>query len=124
MATATAIRYFERVIGEYGGKGRAAAELARQAKPELNELRSLTLGKPAPPTAGTDLDGKPLDLASFRDGQGGPIATAWNVRSWQTRIVVDAKGRIHYRSGYERDLEAVVDALLAEPGAQPRKQGR
>lgn len=58
--------------------------------------------------------------SSFRDGQGGPIATAWNVRSLAYRIVVDAQGRIHYRSGYERDIEAAVDALFAEASARAR----
>lgn len=55
---------------------------------------------------------------SFHDTRSGPIAKAWNVHSWPTRIVIDAQGRLHYRSGVDRDLEAAVARLFpADPGS-------
>jgi RNA polymerase sigma factor (sigma-70 family) len=65
-ATTEAATLFERVITEFGQVGRTGAELARKAKPELYELRHLILGKPAPETAGEDLDGQRLSLADYR----------------------------------------------------------
>jgi len=34
---------------------------------------------------------------SFRDGNSGPIAKAWNVQSWPTVYVLDWDGVIRYR---------------------------
>jgi thiol-disulfide isomerase/thioredoxin len=51
---------------------------------------------------------------SFRDGESGPIAAAWNVHSWPTIYVLDAKGVIRYRNLRDAALDAAVDALLKE----------
>jgi hypothetical protein len=48
---------------------------------------------------------------------GGPIATAWNVRSWPTIYVIDAKGVIRHRDLRGDALEKAVDELVAEAEA-------
>jgi peroxiredoxin len=65
-ATAEAEKLFQRVIAEFSQAGRAGAELARRAKPELYELRRLIIGKPAPETEGEDLNGRRMKLADYR----------------------------------------------------------
>ena len=67
-ATVQAEQHFDRVISEFGhverpGRGVVLAELA---KPELSELRRLTLGKSAPEIEGVDLDGQPMKLSDYR----------------------------------------------------------
>lgn len=44
----------------------------------------------------------------------GRLATQWNVSSWPTIFVVDAKGVIRHRNLRDEDLEKAVVALLAE----------
>lgn len=44
----------------------------------------------------------------------GPWASTWNVQGWPTIYVIDAKGVIRYRDVREHDMDAAVDALLAE----------
>jgi peroxiredoxin len=65
-ATAEADKLFDRVITEFAGAGRVGADLAGRAKPELYELRRLTLGQLAPETSGEDQDGNKLDLSDYR----------------------------------------------------------
>lgn len=65
-ATGQAERLFERVIADFAGAGRKGSELAEKAQRELYELRTLTIGKPAPEAAGVDLDGEPMKLSDFR----------------------------------------------------------
>ena len=48
------------------------------------------------------------------DGTGGPISTAWGVRSWPTIYVLDAKGVIRYRNVRGQAMDKAVDTLLAE----------
>ena len=48
------------------------------------------------------------------DGTGGPISTAWSVRSWPTIYVLDPEGRIRYKNVREGAMDEAVDALLAE----------
>jgi hypothetical protein len=62
---------------------------------------------------------------SFFDGgsTNGPIATEWNVSGWPTIYVIDAEGRIRFKNVRGPQLEAAIDALLAElkaakPGAK------
>ena len=65
-ATIEAENLFERVIADFGqvkSNGRALADLAR---PELEELRRLIIGKPAPEIEGQDLDGRTLKLSDSR----------------------------------------------------------
>jgi hypothetical protein len=65
-ATAQAEKQFERVIKEFGQVKQRGYPLADLAKPELSELRRLTIGKPAPEIEGTDLDGQPMKLSDYR----------------------------------------------------------
>src|SRR5439155_19345681 len=65
-ATAEAQKHFERAISEFGEvklRGRTLGELAR---PELSELRRLTVGKPAPEIEGEDLEGQWMKLSAYR----------------------------------------------------------
>jgi len=57
----------------------------------------------------------------FWDGgtTGGPIAKAWNVHSWPTTYVIDAKGVIRYKNVREEEMDKAVDTLLKEMGEQP-----
>ncbi len=57
---------YERAIREYGDvevNGQAVASVAR---PELFELRHLTIGKSAPDITGEDIDGKTFKLSDYR----------------------------------------------------------
>lgn len=65
-ATAAADQKFERVITEFGDLKQRGSKLRDLAKPELSELRRLTLGKPAPEIEGEDLDGRPMKLSDYR----------------------------------------------------------
>ena len=47
-------------------------------------------------------------------GTDGPISVAWNVRGWPTIYVLDHKGVIRYKNLLFKELDAAVDALLAE----------
>jgi thiol-disulfide isomerase/thioredoxin len=52
---------------------------------------------------------------SFRDGAPpGPIAKAWNVRSWPAVYVLDPQGVIRYRDVHGQSLADAVDALISE----------
>ena len=59
--TTDAIQYFERFLREFP-KSRQRLNAQR----ELYELRSLTMGSPAPETAGVDLNEEPIDLRNYR----------------------------------------------------------
>jgi hypothetical protein len=48
------------------------------------------------------------------DGTSGPIATRWNVRSWPTIFVLDAKGVIRFKNVRGEKMDEAVDQLLAE----------
>jgi len=66
QATAEAEKLLERVIADFGQVKRSGAALADLAKPDLSELRRLTIGKPAPDIEGEDLEGHPLKLSTYR----------------------------------------------------------
>jgi thiol-disulfide isomerase/thioredoxin len=51
---------------------------------------------------------------SFWDGRPGPIANSWNVHSWPTIYVIDQDGFIRYKNVRGKELDAAVEALLAE----------
>lgn len=53
-----------------------------------------------------------------KEGTGGPIPTAWNVRGWPTIYVIDAKGIIRAKNVREKAMDEAVDALLKEMGEQ------
>src|SRR5207247_885025 len=61
-ATAEAQKLFERVVNEFGVAGKTGFQLASQAKRELEELRGLLIGMPAPPADGAGFDGEPISL--------------------------------------------------------------
>jgi hypothetical protein len=44
----------------------------------------------------------------------GPLATKWNVHSWPTIFVLDAKGVIRYKDVRGEDMDKAVDELVAE----------
>lgn len=44
----------------------------------------------------------------------GPLAKRWNIHSWPSIFVVDAKGIIRYKSVREKAMDDAVDTLLAE----------
>jgi hypothetical protein len=48
------------------------------------------------------------------EGTSGPISTKWNVRSWPTIYVVDAKGLIRFKNVRGEAMDKAVDMLLAE----------
>ena len=58
---------FERTIKEFGGEtGPRGGTLRKDAQAELDEIRNLCVGKPAPEIAGQDIDGKPFKLSDYR----------------------------------------------------------
>src|SRR5437764_11825311 len=46
----------------------------------------------------------------------GPIQKAWNIRSWPTVYVVDAKGVIRAKDLGDEELEKRIESLLKEAG--------
>jgi len=66
VATAEAVKQYERIINEFSAVKQRGDSLAELAKPELYELQRLTIGKPAPDTSGVDMDGNPLKLSDYR----------------------------------------------------------
>jgi hypothetical protein len=51
-------------------------------------------------------------------GTQGPISRQYNVKSFPTILVLDAKGVIRYKGVRGEKLDAAVDALLKEMGAE------
>jgi hypothetical protein len=73
-----------------------------------------------------DLKKEGITWRSWWDGGSisGPIASKWNVMSWPTIYVLDAKGVIRYRDVRGKDLDEAVDRLLQEiegDRAKPRR---
>jgi hypothetical protein len=60
-ATAEADKLFDRVIREF-----PKFNEVHNAKRELDELRRMSIGNPAPPIEGVDLDGQPMRLSDYR----------------------------------------------------------
>jgi hypothetical protein len=48
------------------------------------------------------------------EGTSGPISTKWNVHSWPTIYVVDAKGVIRFKNVRGEAMDKAVAKLLAE----------
>ena len=46
----------------------------------------------------------------------GPIASQWNVHSWPTVYVIDAKGVIRFKDVRGKQLDDAVDTLMKEMG--------
>ncbi|HSV15065.1 MAG TPA: TlpA disulfide reductase family protein [Tepidisphaeraceae bacterium] len=52
----------------------------------------------------------------WNNGTAGPIAMKWNVFSWPTTYVLDAKGVIRFKEVRGQSLDDAVDSLLKEMG--------
>src|SRR5436190_1806067 len=50
-------------------------------------------------------------------GRSGPISRAWQVTSWPTIYVIDAKGVIRYKNVRGEAMDRAVETLLKEMGA-------
>ena len=57
-------------------------------------------------------------------GTQGPIPAKWNVTSWPSIFVIDAKGVIRFRDVRGEKMDEAVDELLAEAkgNAEPKKK--
>jgi len=66
LATAEAEKLYERVITEFGQVKQRGYPLAELARPQLMELRRLSIGKVAPEIDGYDLYGRPMKLSAYR----------------------------------------------------------
>ena len=66
VATAQAVKQFERIISDFSMVKQRGYSLADLARPELSELQRLIIGKPAPETVGEDLNGQPMKLSDYR----------------------------------------------------------
>jgi thiol-disulfide isomerase/thioredoxin len=53
-------------MDEFGNVRADGTALAELAKPQLNDLLRLIIGKPAPEMEGEDLEGRPLRLSDYR----------------------------------------------------------
>jgi peroxiredoxin len=49
---------------------------------------------------------------SWKDGQGGPIATRWGVSAWPAVYLLDSAGTIRYKNVHGRELDEAIEALL------------
>ena len=48
-----------------------------------------------------------------KEGPGGPIPVAWNVRSWPTIYVLDGQGVIRYKNLRGKRLDEAVEQLVS-----------
>jgi peroxiredoxin len=65
-ATAESEKLYQRVISEFGQVKQRGYPLSALARPELSDLRQLSLGKVAPEIEGYDLYDRPLRLSDYR----------------------------------------------------------
>jgi hypothetical protein len=59
-------KMFERTVKEFGDISLGRNTLGASAKSELNEIRNLGIGKPAPEINGEDIDGTPFKLSDYK----------------------------------------------------------
>jgi hypothetical protein len=57
---------FERTAKEFADVSIGRSTLGKQAEGELNEIRNLGVGRPAPEIAGQDIDGKAFKLSDYK----------------------------------------------------------
>ena len=56
------------------------------------------------------------------DGPNGPIAKAWNVRSWPTLYFIDHQGKIRAKNvRNEKEMDDLLDSLVAECEKEKKK---
>ena len=68
-----------------------------------------------------DTDSGEIRWRTWFDGDGGPIASKWNVQSWPSIYLIDHTGRFHsssWQRTYEH-LRAAIEPLLAAQQADP-----
>ena len=62
---------------------------------------------------------KDINWRSFwagEDGTRGPIPIKWNISTWPSSFVIDAKGVIRYKNIRGDELDDAITKLLAEAG--------
>ena len=62
---------------------------------------------------------KDINWRSFwsgEDGTRGPIPVKWNISTWPSSFVIDAKGMIRYKNLRGDEMDEAVTKLLAEAG--------
>ncbi len=67
-----------------------------------------------------------INWRSFWNGERGtwgPIATKWNVASWPTTYLIDAKGIIRHKNLRGKKLDAAIEELMAEAGHEVELEG-
>jgi hypothetical protein len=60
-------------------------------------------------------------------GIGGPISSAWNVQSWPTLYLLDAKGTIRHKyvgAGDEKELDVAIELLIKETEVKSEKPSK
>ena len=60
-----------------------------------------------------------INWRSFWNGEKGtmgPIATKWDIYSWPTTYLIDAKGIIRYKNLRDEELNEAIEELMAEAG--------
>ncbi len=60
-----------------------------------------------------------INWRSFWNGEKGtfgPIATKWNINSWPTTYLIDAKGVIRFKDLRDEKLDEAIEKLMAEAG--------
>ena len=60
-----------------------------------------------------------INWRSFWNGEKGtfgPIATKWNIASWPTTYLIDAKGVIRFKDLRDEKLDEAIEKLMAEAG--------
>jgi hypothetical protein len=57
---------FERAAKEFADVSNFRGTVGKAAQAELNEIRNLGVGKPAPEISGQDIDGKPFKLSDYK----------------------------------------------------------
>ncbi len=85
---------FERVVKEFGDLRSREGTIGQEAQTELNEIRNLVPGKPAPEVTGSDVNGHPFKLS---DERGRVVLLSFWGRRW---------GSLRGQIPYERALVA------------------
>jgi RNA polymerase sigma factor (sigma-70 family) len=115
-ATAEAEKQYERVISDFSMVKQRGFSLAELAKPELDELRRLSIGKPAPKTVGMDMDGQPLSLSTYRGKV--TVVVFWSGQFTEVfqfrKLMEDMAGKPFAMIGVNSDDETTQSQKYAE----------